>query len=177
MFWLQIAAEGIFCCYNNICNVSRALCAAETSAFEVNGEGKLCQFTTTFVGARHYMGKETVWCFQQFSPGAPVGWYTVSYNSLCSETSTICLPASFFLLLLLWKRIATHLSLVSWYFVRIFFFFLLEKTLWAAEKDAGCGVLKSTQDFFWKHGLLHRIIMWKMPSVYIAKAVFIWSKI
>ncbi len=33
---------------------------------------------------------ETVWCFQQFSPGAPAGWCTVSYNSLCSETSTIC---------------------------------------------------------------------------------------
>ncbi len=27
-------------------------------------------------------------------------------------------------------------------------FFQLEKTLWAAEKDAGGGVLKSAQDFF-----------------------------
>ncbi len=34
--------------------------------------GRVCRFTTTFVEARHYTGKETVWCFQQFSPGAPV---------------------------------------------------------------------------------------------------------
>ncbi len=133
---------------------------------------------STFVGAQHYMGKETVWCFQQFSPGAPVGWYTVSYNTLCSETSTICLPASFFMLFLLWKRIATHLSLVSCFFSsEKLNFFLLEKTLWAAEKDAGCSSFKKHSGLFWKHGLLHRIIMWKMPSVNIAKAVYLIKNI
>ncbi len=67
------------------------------------------------------------------------------------------LSAPFFLLfLLLWKRLATPLSLVScqkgaWrraFFSEKLNFFQLEKTLWAAEKDAGGGVLKSTQDFF-----------------------------
>ncbi len=37
-------------------------------------------------------------------------------------------------------------------------FFQLEKTLRAAEKDAGGGILKSAQDFF-ENCLLHRIIM------------------
>ncbi len=45
------AAEGVFCCYNSSCNGSLARCAAEMSAFEVNGEGKLCRFIMTFVGA------------------------------------------------------------------------------------------------------------------------------
>ncbi len=49
-----------------------------------------------------------------------------------------------------------QLSKGTW---RMVFFFQLEKKLWAAEKDAGSGVLKSAQDFFLKHGLLHRIIM------------------
>ncbi len=40
-FWLQIAAEGVFCCYNNSCNGSLVLCAAEMPAFEVNGEGNV----------------------------------------------------------------------------------------------------------------------------------------
>ncbi len=31
--------SGFFCCYNNSCNGSLALCAAEMSAFEINGEG------------------------------------------------------------------------------------------------------------------------------------------
>ncbi len=85
---------------------------------------------------RHYTGKETVWCFQQFSPGAPVG---------CSFFS---------LFLLLWKRLATRLSLVScqgaWrraFFFEKLNFFQLEKTLWAAEKDAGGGVLKALRTF------------------------------
>ncbi len=148
------------------------------SAFEVNREGKLCQFTTTFVGAQHYMGKETVWCFQQFSPGAPVGWYTVSYNSLCSETSTICLLASFFMLFLLWKRIATHLSLVNcfFYFRKVKLFSTWKDTM-SCRKRCRLRHFKKHSGLFWKHGLLHRIIMWKMPSVNIAKAVFIWSKI
>ncbi len=41
MFWLQIAAEGGFCCYNNSCNGSQALCAAEMLAFEDNGKGNV----------------------------------------------------------------------------------------------------------------------------------------
>ncbi len=32
-FWLQIAAEGIFCCYNNSSNGSLVLCAAEMWGF------------------------------------------------------------------------------------------------------------------------------------------------
>ncbi len=53
------------------CNGSLALCAAEMLAFEANGEGnvgsqqRLCERDII-------QGKETVWCFQQFSPGAPV---------------------------------------------------------------------------------------------------------
>ncbi len=41
------AAEGVFCCYNSSCNGSLARCAAEMSAFEVNGEGN--QFIMMFV--------------------------------------------------------------------------------------------------------------------------------
>ncbi len=83
-------------------------------AFEVNGEGMSVPNNVCGSAAQHYTGKETVCCFQQFSLGAPAGWCTVSYNSLCSETSTISLPAIFFLMfLLLWKRLATRLSLVS----------------------------------------------------------------
>ncbi len=52
--------------------------------------------------------------------------------------------------------LATRLSLVSCqkaldvgrFFSERFNFFQLEKTLRAAEKDAGSGVLKSAQDFF-----------------------------
>ncbi len=59
---------------------------------------------------------------------------------------------SFFLLfLLLWKRLATRCQKGAWrrvFFSEKFNFFQLEKTLWAAEKDAGGGVLKSAQDFF-----------------------------
>ncbi len=86
--WLQIAADGVFCCYNNSCNGSLARRAAEMPDLKLTG--RVCRFTTTFVGARHYTGKETVWCFHQLSPGAPAGWCTVSCDSLCSETSTIC---------------------------------------------------------------------------------------
>ncbi len=107
------------------------------SGFEVNGEGN--------VGSQRL-----------FSPGAPVGWCTVSYNSLCSETSTGYLSSPFFLLFLLLWNLATRLSLVScqkgaWrraFFSEKLNFFQLEKTLWAAEKDAGGGILKSAQDFF-----------------------------
>ncbi len=112
--------------------------------------GRVCRFTTSFVGAQHYTGKETVWCFQQFSPGAPVGWCTVSYNSLCSETSTICLPAIFSFFFLLWKQLVTLLSLVScqkgaWR--RAFFSEEFLKRCSQLQKDAGGGVLKSAQDF------------------------------
>ncbi len=34
-FRLQIAAEGVFCCYNNSCNGSQVRCAAEMSDVEV----------------------------------------------------------------------------------------------------------------------------------------------
>ncbi len=127
------------------------------SGFEVNGEGMsahnvVCGSATLWklYGASNNLVQEN---------GAPAGWCMVSYNSLCSEISTICLPAifSFFLLfLLLWKQLATRLSLVScqkgaWrkaFFLEKLNFFQLEKTLWAAEKDARGGVLKSAQDFF-----------------------------
>ncbi len=87
-----------------------------------------------FVGARHYTGKEPVWCLQQFT------------ISLSTGTFSIC-----FLVVMEMTDLATRLSLVScqkgaW--LRAFFseklnFFQLEKTLRAAEKDAGGGVLKS----------------------------------
>ncbi len=46
MFWLQIAANGVFCCYKNSCNGCLALCAAEMSAFEVNVGNEVCGNTT-----------------------------------------------------------------------------------------------------------------------------------
>ncbi len=61
-------------------------------------------------------------------------------------------PSPFFLLL--WKRqislLACHWSAVKKgvFFSEKLNFFQLEKTLRAAEKDAGGGVLKSAQDFF-----------------------------
>ncbi len=64
--------------------------------------------------------------------------------------------AIFSFILLLWTRLSTRLSSVScqkgaWrkaFFSKKLNFFHLEKTLWAAEKDAGAGVLKSAQDCF-----------------------------
>ncbi len=105
----QITAEDVFCCYNNSCNGSLALCAAEMSAFEVNGKGNVGS-QQCFWECDIIRGKETVWCFQQFSPGAPVGWCTVSYSSLCSETSTVCLPAicSFFLVVFVVMETTCH---------------------------------------------------------------------
>ncbi len=62
----------------------------------------------------------------------------------------------FFLVVMETTDLATRLSLVScqkgaWrraFFSEKLNFFQLEKTLRAAEKDAGGGVLKSAQDFF-----------------------------
>ncbi len=78
------------------------------------------------------------------------------------------LSSPFFLLFLLsWKRLATRLSLVScqkgaWcmaFFSEKLNFFSTWKDALSCRKDAGGGVLKSAQDFFLKHCLLHRIIM------------------
>ncbi len=92
----------------------------------------------------------------------------LSYNSLCSETSTIYLPAMFSIFLVFFfVFMKTTLYSRHWSAIkkaldvgRFFFFFLseksnffqLEKTLWAAEKDAASGgVLKRAQDFFENH--------------------------
>ncbi len=119
---LQIAAESVFCCHSNSCNSSLALCAAEMSR-----KSK----TLTLALAFEVTGKENV----DFLPA----------------------PSSFFFLLL-WKRqislLACHWSAVKKaldvgrFFSEKLNFFQLEKTLRAAEKDAGGGVLKSAQDFF-----------------------------
>ncbi len=120
-------------------------------AFEVNGGG--------YVGLQRLLERNIIQGSKLYSASnnlAQAGWCTVSYNSLCSETSTICLtlPAIFFLLfLLLWKRLATRLSLVSSqkgvFFLEKLHFFQLEKTLQATEKKDACGgVIKSVQDFF-----------------------------
>ncbi len=89
---------------------------------------------------QHYTGKEPVWCLQQFTISLSTGTYL----------------SIFFLLL--WKRqislLACHWSAVKKaldvgrFFSEKLNFFQLEKTLRAAEKDAGGGVLKSAQDFF-----------------------------
>ncbi len=42
-------------------------------AFEVNGEGMPVPNNVCGSAVQHYTGKETVCCFQQFSPGAPAG--------------------------------------------------------------------------------------------------------
>ncbi len=74
-FWFQIAAEGVFCC----CNSSLALCAAEMLRESKRLALLRCllkltgRVTMMFVGERRYTGKETVWCSQGFSSGAPVG--------------------------------------------------------------------------------------------------------
>ncbi len=57
------------------------LCAAEMSrksemlalAWLLKLTGRVMLVHNDVVGARHYTGKETVWCLQQFSPGAPAG--------------------------------------------------------------------------------------------------------
>ncbi len=118
-------------------------------AFEVTGGG--------YVGLQRLLERNIIRGSKLYSASnnlAQAGWCTVSCNFLCSETSTICLPAMFFLLfLLLWKRLATRLSLVSSqkgvFFSEKFNFFQLEKTLQATEKKDACGgVIKIVQDFF-----------------------------
>ncbi len=95
--------------------------------------------------------------------------YDVYYDRvLCSYHTAPCAPKlvrsvylpapSPFFFLLLWKRqislLACHWSAVKKaldvgrFFSEKLNFFQLEKTLRAAEKDAGGGVLKSAQDFF-----------------------------
>ncbi len=83
-------------------------------AFEVNGEGN--GWFTTFVGVRHYTGKETIWCLQRFNPGAgmdddaPFAAYFRLDRVLCSYHTTPCvIVLSFYRLsspcffLLFWK--------------------------------------------------------------------------
>ncbi len=126
-----------------------AKCCVQQKCRLLKLTGRVCRFTTSFVGTQHYTGKETVWCFQQFSPGAPVGWCTVSYNSLCSETSTIGLLAIFSFSSCYGNNssLACHWSVVKKVLdVGRFFRRVLEKML-PLQKDAGGGVLKSAQDF------------------------------
>ncbi len=129
-------------------------------AFEVNGGG--------YVGLQRLLERNIIQGSKLYSASnnlAQAGWCTVSYNSLCSETSTICLPAIFFLLfLLLWKRLATRLSLVS---SQKGVFFFRKVTLFSTWKDASSyrkerrlrWRYKKCSGLFWKHGILHRIIM------------------
>ncbi len=115
---LQIAAESVFCCL--------ALCAAEMSR-----KSKTLTLALPF----EVTGKENVDSQRRPSTG----------------TFSI-----FFLVVMETTDLATRLSLVScqkggWrraFFSEKLNFFQLEKTLRAAEKDAGGGVLKSAQDFF-----------------------------
>ncbi len=130
----------VFCCYNNSCNSSLVLCAAQMSAFEVNGEVMLVHV-----------------CLVQEFRLEDARFHTTTC-ALKLVRSDYRLPSPFFLLFsLLWKRLAPVLSLVScqklawrraYFFSEKLNFFQLEKTLRAAEKDAIGGVLKSAQNIF-----------------------------
>ncbi len=108
---------------------------------------------------------ETVWCFQLFSPGVwSSGWMMHGFIQLLVLRTWLSSPfCCCFCCYGNDSPLACHWSAVKKSLdVRRFFrkvkLFQLEKTLWAAEKDAGGGVLKALRLVCRrKHGLVHAL--------------------
>ncbi len=163
---VTISSRGHLCCYNNS---SLVLCGAEMSrrkmalvlAFEVNREENVssqwCLWVHDIIWGRKEYGTynnlvQELWLdVTRFAAYFRLdkSFVLITYNSLCSRTSTIHLPAPspFFLVVMEKKGLAICLSLVSYqkgtWFRAGFFFqksWKLKEVLSCWKKNTGGGI-------------------------------------